>query len=179
MAITLSDVTNRIMSASATLIALVALGTGLYQAKLSRDQAKAAVWPYLISGNSGESGYSRVVQNVGLGPAIIGAFEVQVDSVPVHSWKEAAESLHVQLTFTGSRSTTFRRGLVVPVAANIHLIELPDSADIRLVRSRTKHLRTYICYCSLYGDCWMLDSYLTEPTKVKVCVDDPLRAFRE
>lgn len=67
MGITLSDVTNRTMSASGTIIAMVALGTGLYQAKLSRDQAKAAVWPYLISGNSGENGYSRIVQN-GSGP---------------------------------------------------------------------------------------------------------------
>ncbi|MEO7454945.1 MAG: hypothetical protein ABIY52_01690 [Gemmatimonadaceae bacterium] len=177
MAITLSDVTNRIMSASATLIAVVALGTGLYQAKLSRDQAKAAVWPYLISGNSGENGYSRIVQNVGLGPAIIGAFEVHVDAVPVHSWKEAAESLHVPLTFAGSRSTTFRHGLVVPVSANIHLIEFPDSADVRLVRSRVGHLSTYICYCSLYGDCWALASDITEPSKVKSCTDDRARAF--
>ena len=179
MAITLSDVTNRIMSASATLIALVALGTGLYQAKLSREQAKASVWPYLISGNSGENGYSRVVQNVGLGPAIIGAFEVRVDSVPVHSWKEAAESLHVKIAFTGARSTTFVHGLVVPVAANIHLIELPDSADVRLVRSRTSHLSTYICYCSLYGDCWALKNNVTEPSKVKECTDDAARAFRQ
>ena len=177
MAITLSDVTNRVMSASATLIALVALGTGLYQAKLSRDQAKAAVWPYLISGNSGENGYSRIVQNVGLGPAIIGAFEVHVDNVPVHSWKEAAESLHVKLTFAGSRSTTFRHGLVAPVGANIHLVELPDSADVRLVRSRVSHLRTTICYCSLYGDCWTLNSDIAEPSKVKVCRDDRERAF--
>ncbi|MEO5817164.1 MAG: hypothetical protein ABIT20_17985 [Gemmatimonadaceae bacterium] len=177
MAITLSDVSNRIMSASATIIALVALGTGLYQAKLSREQAKAAVWPYLISGNSGENGYSRIVQNVGLGPAIIRAFEVHVDSVPVHSWKEAAESLHVPITFAGSRSTTFRRGLVVPVSSNIHLVELPDSADIRLVRSRVSHLSTYICYCSLYGDCWALSSDVAEPSKVKVCTDDRARAF--
>ena len=177
MAITLSDVTNRIMSASATLIALVALGTGLYQAKLSREQAKASVWPYLISGNSGEGGYSRIVQNVGLGPAIIGAFEVHVDNVPVHNWKEAAESLHIRLGFTGSRSTTFRHGLVVPVAANIHLIELPDTADIRLVRSRVSHLSTYVCYCSLYVDCWALNSDMAEPSKVKTCTDDRARAF--
>ena len=179
MAISLSDVTNRIMSASATIIAMVALGTGLYQAKLSRDQAKAAVWPYLISGNSGENGYSRVVQNVGLGPAIIGAFEVHVDSVPVHTWKEVAESLHVPLRFTGSRSTSFRHGLVVPMAGNIHLLELPDTTDIRLMRSRVSHLRTYICYCSLYGDCWALHSDITEPTKVKACTADRARVFLE
>src|SRR3954469_4951475 len=115
MPLKLSEITDRIMSASATIIALVALCTGLYQAKLSRDQAKASVWPYLIAGNSGENGYSRIVQNVGLGPAIIGAFEVRVDGKPVHSWKEMADSLHVPIRFTGTRSTTFRRGLVVPV----------------------------------------------------------------
>jgi hypothetical protein len=179
MALTLSDVTNRVMSASATLIALVALSTGLYQAKLSRDQAKAAVWPYLIAGNSGENGYSRIVQNVGIGPAIIGAFEVRVDDFPVRSWKEMAESLHVPLTFAGSRSTTFRHGLVVPVGGNIHLIELPDTTDIRLVRSRVDHLSTYVCYCSLYGDCWALHSDVAEPSKVKVCRDDRSRAFLE
>ena len=165
------------MSASATLIALVALGTGLYQAKLSRDQAKAAVWPYLISGNSGENGYSRIVQNVGLGPAIIGAFEIRVDSVPMHSWKETAESLHVPISFANSRSTTFRRGIVVPVGANIHLVELPDTTDVRLIRSKVSHLHTHICYCSLYGDCWELSGDITEPTKVKACVDDRARAF--
>jgi hypothetical protein len=179
MPLKLSEITDRIMSASATIIALVALGTGLYQAKLSREQAKAAVWPYLISGNSGENGFSRIVQNVGLGPAIIGAFEVHVDSTPMHSWKEVADSLHVPISFKNSRSTTFRKGLVVPIGANIHLIELPDSADIRQIRSRVGHLRTYICYCSLYGDCWALDSDITTPDKVKSCTDDPVRAFRQ
>ena len=179
MPVKLSEITDRIVSASATIIALVALGTGLYQAKLSRDQAKATVWPYLISGNSGENGFARIVQNVGLGPAIIGAFEVHVDGRPMHSWKEVADSLHAPLTFRGSRSTTFRRGLVVPVGANIHLIELPDSADIKLIRAKVSHLRTFICYCSLYGDCWALDSDITTPDKVEACTDDPVRAFRE
>ena len=44
MPVRISEITDRIMSASATIIAMVALGTGLYQAKLSRDQAKAAPW---------------------------------------------------------------------------------------------------------------------------------------
>lgn len=179
MQLKLAEITDRIMSASATIIALVALGTGLYQAKLSREQAKAAVWPYLISGNSGERGYSRMVQNVGLGPAIIGAFEVRVDSAPVHTWQEAAESLHVPIRFTGSKSTTFRRGFVLPVGMNIHLIELPDTSDIMLIRSKVDHLHTLVCYCSLYGDCWRLDSDVAEPDKVKTCKDDPLRSFRD
>jgi hypothetical protein len=180
MRLNLSDITDRIMSASATLIAVVALATGVYQAKLSRDQAKAQVWPYLISGNSGEEGYSRVVQNVGLGPAIIGAFELHVDGHPVRSWKEMADSLHIPLSFRGSRTTTFRHGMVLPVASqDLHLIELPDSNDIRLIRSKAGHIQTVICYCSLYGDCWELRGTIDEPAKVKKCDNDPARAFVE
>lgn len=176
----LAAFTDRIVSASASIIAIVALGTGLYQAKLSRDQARAAVWPYLISGNSGENGYSRIVQNVGVGPAIIGAFEVTVRGRPVHSWKEMADSLHLPLSFRGSRSTTFRRGLVVPTNAteSVHLFELPDSNDIRLIRSKIDSVRFRICYCSLYRECWENNGEIEEPTPVKVCKDDPSRAFQ-
>jgi hypothetical protein len=56
----LDDITNRIVSASATIIAIAALATAVYQAKLSRAQAKASVWPYLLQGNAGNNGYASM-----------------------------------------------------------------------------------------------------------------------
>src|SRR4051812_537577 len=151
----IEDVTNRIVSASATLIALVALRTGLYQSKLMHDQAKAAVMPYLLQGNAGDHGYSRIVQNVGLGPAVIRAFEVRVDGRPLKNWKEVADSLHVTLSWRGHASTTFVPGLLIPAGSRIDLLELPDSNDIRTFRGAMKErLETWVCFCSLYGDCW-------------------------
>ena len=44
MPVRICEITDRMMSASATIVAMVALGTGLNQAELSRDQAKAAAW---------------------------------------------------------------------------------------------------------------------------------------
>ena len=44
MPVRISEITDRIMSASATIIARLALGAGLYQAKLSRDHARPAAW---------------------------------------------------------------------------------------------------------------------------------------
>jgi hypothetical protein len=70
----LDDITNRIVLASATIIAIAALGTAVYQATQSRDQAKTSVWPYLIQGNSGNNGYASIVQNLGVGPAVIKSF---------------------------------------------------------------------------------------------------------
>jgi hypothetical protein len=84
--------TNGVVSASASIVAVIALLTALYQAKLARDQAKASIWPYLIQGNSSNDGYARIVQNVGLGPALIRGFEVTVDEHIVKNWKEAAEA---------------------------------------------------------------------------------------
>jgi hypothetical protein len=175
---TRSRITNDIVSASATLIAIIALVTAVYQAKLMRDQAKASVWPYLIQGNSGNNGYARIVQNVGLGPALIRAFEVRVDGHPVRSWKEAADSMHIAPTWRGVKSTTFRAGLVLPTNTLSELLEIPDSGDVRLFRSRIDHLSTWVCYCSLYDDCWAQGGADYEPKHVKVCVDDPARRFQ-
>ena len=86
----IENITNRIVSGSATIIAIVALATAVYQARLSRDQAKASVWPYLVQGNSSNNGYSRIVQNVGLGPAMIRGFEVLVDGKPTRNWTDVA-----------------------------------------------------------------------------------------
>lgn len=172
-------ISNDIVSLCATLVAVIALGTAIYQAKLMRDQAKATVWPYLIQGNSGNDGYSRIIQNVGVGPAIIRAFEVRVDGVPMHSWREVFDSLHIHPTERGASTTSFRAGLVLPTNTTSELIELPDSGDIRLIRSRVEHLQTWICYCSLYGDCWNEGSTDTEPTPVKTCHENPARRFMD
>ena len=179
----LADLANIFLSGSATIIAIVALATGIYQAKLSRDQANASVWPYLLQGNSGNNGYARIIQNVGIGPALIGAFEVRVGNVVVRSWQEAAESMHVKLTWRDSKTTTMKAGVVIPANTLTELLELPDTADVKLFRAamtraanEKKPLVTWLCYCSIYGKCW---SGTDQPTETKSCRADTSRAFLE
>jgi hypothetical protein len=177
----LGAITNRIISASASLVALAALATAVYQTKLARDQAKAAVWPYLLVGNAGDQGYSRIVQNVGLGPAVIGAVEVRVNGHAVHTWHEAADSMHVKLSGRGYASTSFHGGMVVPVGGRIDLVNLRDTSDIRAFRAAlgANTVETRICYCSLYGDCWDAAQAMMRPKAVKVCTQDPKAEFIE
>jgi hypothetical protein len=180
-ALRLSEITNRFVSASASLIAIAALVTAVYQTKLARDQARATVRPYLIVGNSGNNGYARVVQNVGLGPAIIGAFDVRVDGHPMKTWAEVADAMGVKLSWKGHATTTFRPGIVAPQGATIDLLSLPDSNDVRIFRQALNghSLETRVCYCSLYGDCWQSNpaSYFPEP--VKTCKENPKTMFAE
>jgi hypothetical protein len=170
--------TNTIVSGSATFIAIVALATGIYQAKLSRDQANASVWPFLLQGNSGNNGYARIIQNLGIGPAKIGAFEVTVNGNVVHTWREAAESMHVALSWRGSVTTTMRAGMVIPPNTLTELLGLPDSNDVRLFRAALAHtnLVTRVCYCSIYDKCWVGTD---DPEPTTSCRNDPARAFRE
>ena len=168
-----------IVSIAATVIAVIALATAVYQAKLMRDQAKASVWPYLIQGNSGNGGYSRIVQNVGIGPAIIRAFEVRVDGHVVHDWDEAAESLHITPSWRDVKTTTFRAGIVLPTNTTTELIDVPDTGDVKLFRIRIDHLDTWVCFCSLYGDCWTQGGTDFEPARTKRCTDNPDRRWKD
>ena len=177
----IGTLTNAIVSGSATLIAIVALVVGMYQAKLSRDQANASVWPYLLQGNSDNNGYSRVIQNVGIGPARVRAFEIRVDGKIVHTWREVADSLHVALSWRGHRTTTMRAGVVIPPATLTEVLELPDTNDAKLFRvALASHkIQTWICYCSIYDRCWAGGGTDDEPKDVKSCREDPARAFHD
>ena len=175
----IESITNRIVSGSATMIAIIALATAVYQARLSREQAKASIWPYLVQGNSSNDGYSRIVQNVGLGPALIRGFEVLVDGRPTRDWAEVAAKLGIHPTWRGKRSTTLRAGLVVPTGALIEILNLPDTADQRMMRGAVAHLQTWVCFCSLYGDCWENRSNDFESKRVETCLDSPARRFVE
>jgi hypothetical protein len=181
MSIRLEDITNRIVSASATVIAVIALATGVYQSKLMHDQSKASVLPYLIQGNAGDHGYSRIIQNVGIGPAMIRAFEVRVDSHIVKSWREAADSLHLTLSWRGHSTTTFVPGLLVPAGTRMDLLNLADSSDIHAFRAaiREGRLETWVCFCSVFDDCWANRSGAYVPNPVKACKEDRSRRFLE
>ena len=63
--------------------------------------------------------------------------------------------------------------------AMIELVELPDSADARMLRGAIDHVQTWVCFCSLYGDCWENQSDDYQPTRIGRCVDDPARRFQE
>jgi hypothetical protein len=115
---------SRVVSASAGIVALSALTVSIYQAMLSREQQRMSVWPYLMQYNSGrDGGYFRVVQNAGLGPALIGWTEVAVDGRPQRTWSAVLRAL------VGANDSTLiysslPPGSVLLPAATLELIEM-------------------------------------------------------
>ena len=174
---------DRAVSASAGLVALSALGVSLYQAILSRQQQRMSVWPYVMQYNSFPEGrYQRLVQNAGLGPALVGGFEVLVDGKPQRRWNDVVRAL----TGVGDSTLTYGSlpsGTVLLPGVTHQLLELragPTATAVYRGVNRDR-LRTRVCFCSLYRDCWIADSEARTPTPVRACeaAMDSTRAFEQ
>jgi hypothetical protein len=176
----IEQTTERILSGAAIIIAIIAAVTAIYQTRILRDQARASVWPYLMQYYSTKDGYTRIVENAGLGPAVIRSFEVLVDSQPTKSWPEVIQKLgfdqnqkmHLWTSYIGA-------GTVIPVGAKIETVRDPNPADNDTLRTLMGyHVEVRLCFCSIYGDCWQLRGG-SEPQRVKACTYDPARQFRQ
>jgi hypothetical protein len=179
-----------VLSGSAGIMALSALAVSVYQAYTSRQQQKVSAWPYVSIVNTGAGGYGRIVQNVGLGPALVRSFVVEVDGRPYHAWRDVAraalgaDSVALAAALaeadTGVYTATLGRGVVILPGAMIEVVHAPPGPLATLLRRalNDRQTRMRVCYCSLYGDCWTAGA-ATEPVPTDRCPDDPAREFGE
>jgi hypothetical protein len=172
---------ERWLSIAVGLAAICAVAVSLYQATLAREQLRASAWPYVAQGNGFTTGspYRRVVSNEGVGPARIKSFRVLVDTHPVPTWNAAVRAL----TGEGEPAliySSFGFGSVITPGANRTLLTLPPGARAQKfwVEAQTR-LRTQVCYCSVYDECWNADSEEPEPVPVKSCSADTAAEFKQ
>src|SRR5436305_688082 len=76
-----------------TLIGVSALFVSAYTAYVQRQQVRAAVWPILEYSTSNEPTIRFIVENKGVGPAIIHDVIVRVDGEPMRTWDNALQKL--------------------------------------------------------------------------------------
>src|SRR6185312_6024370 len=76
----------------AALIGLLALCVSGYTAYIQRQQVRAQVWPYLISGNN-DLTQSLTVGNKGVGPAVVHSVQVRIDGKPQTDWNHLMAAL--------------------------------------------------------------------------------------
>ncbi len=176
-----SDRVDRFLSLCAGLAAITAVAVSLYQTSLAREQLRASAWPYLSQGNSfnGSSPYRFVLSNEGIGPARVRSFHVYADGRPMRTWNETVR------VFTGEGEpallySAFHRGTVVPAGVTKDLLTLPNGPRaIAFFVAAQARLRTVVCYCSVYDECWRGDSEVDEPAPVKACAEDSTTVFRQ
>jgi len=141
----------------ALLVSSIAAGASAYQTYVINQQYQASIWPYLgFTLTTSERQVAVVVDNYGLGPALIRTFEVLQDGKPVKSFNEIIDPLEQRhkgpLNVT---VTTLHRGSVVPAAQNITLFSVDNPEVAKRVQAQAAKYDVAICYCSLLGRCWM------------------------
>lgn len=165
------ELTDRILSIAGIVVAACALAITFYQVHVMRTQAAIAVWPHIDQSNyTSPNKYERVISNDGLGPAVIRYLDVEVDGRTVHSWKAAVIHLVAKGSAPGLNFTQsdLPPGTVLLQGKTRTVLDITGAAG----GYASKHwdsLETRVCYCSLYGECWMSLSGTSVSHRVEHC----------
>jgi len=172
---------ERWLSIAVGVAAIVAVMVSLYQARLAREQLRASAWPYISQGNSFANGtpFRRFVTNDGIGPARVRSFRVIVDGHPVPTWNAAVRALTGEGDPGLVYSSVGRGTVLAPGASRTVLTLQPSPRTLRFVIALQTRLRTQVCYCSVYDECWNTDSEADEPSRVNSCSADTTAEFRQ
>jgi len=165
------ELTDRILSITGVVVAACALIVTFYQVHLMRDQAKISVWPHIEQYNTtSASEFQRVISNEGLGPAVIRYLSVTVDGKSVKNWRAAVirlinEGPDPKLNFMQS---DLPPGAVLLQGKKRTVIQIMGAAG-GYASQHWKSLVIRVCYCSLYGQCWMNRSGSSVDQRVPHC----------
>jgi hypothetical protein len=179
-----ADRTDRLLSVCAVIVAVSSVAVAVYQTRIMREQQKASAWPHVAQWNSLPRGgsYTRTVENSGIGPALVGAFQVRVDGIPRHDWGSVVRALTGTTGDGGLVYSSLGQGTVLLPGTSRAVLTLPPGplATGFWQQAQTR-LDTRVCYCSVYGDCWIaVDSVKARaPRPVRACVADSSADFRQ
>jgi len=123
-----------------------------YTANVQLKQVQAQVWPYLIVGNN-DLTQSLVVDNKGMGPAIVRSVQVRIDGKPQRNWNQLVATLGMSKHHFAQ--TTVNQYVLSP-GEQLQAIRFPDK-DLwqQFHDAAMNRLSVDICYCSTLGECWV------------------------
>ena len=170
-----------IVALSAVVIGLSALVVSVVQVQIMRQEQHASVWPRLaIAKSYNEDGLSIEVVNPGIGPAVIQHVRVTVDDSVRQSWPAALGALVPNQSNFNTRQS-FISDRVVQAGERITTLGVAPGEAADSVHERLGRLSVEICYCSVYGRCWLARAFrhgTVAPTAVRACRLSEEQRFR-
>ncbi|NKI30923.1 hypothetical protein [Croceivirga thetidis] len=177
--------TDRILGISAMLISLMTLVIFIYQTNIMREQSKLSVKPRLdfttnFGGNDSITTIQEVIENKGLGPAIIDSiyFKFKEERYPIDIENFLGEKLpkvletgYLAQSATLGRGTTISPGEERPIYTYvINSDKLPEVMEYLGVTDEGENpFPIEVIYTSIYEDeLWKMDNNdISVPIKVK------------
>jgi hypothetical protein len=172
-----------IIAASAILISCVSLYIAMQQTSTMEKTLAASSWPLLQmhTGNAsnGEPNISFVIQNVGVGPAIVKDFYAEYNgkrtSIPAKIIGLCCGSFptNKRKFEAGDPLSNFVANTVIRAGEDLDVLNLPrapknEAVWLKLNDERFR-MKYYACYCSILGNCWESDLSGTDTKPVQQC----------
>ncbi|MGA9341543.1 MAG: hypothetical protein WBV61_04350 [Rhodanobacteraceae bacterium] len=143
---------DRVTAIAAIVIGLVAVAVAAYTAVVQREQVRAQVWPYLISGND-DLTQSLTVNNKGVGPAIVRSVQLRINGKPQTDWNHALAALGLPPHHFIQSTINYD---VLSPGEELQVIRFPDQGLWqRFGSAASDRLAMDICFCSTLGECWV------------------------
>lgn len=159
-----------LVALTALFVGIVTTAVSVYSAHTDRAFAKASVWPKIeIYRSFNKSKFSYGVINKGTGPALIQYAKVNIDGKFIKAWKEVPTFSNVVQSHL-SNSTLPALQIINPL-----VYEGPLVTDFL---TQDEQVSIELCYCSIYGDCWLVDRS-NETKEIAECTVAEEEAFQQ
>lgn len=155
----------------AVFIALTSVAITLWEARATREHDRMSVWPRLAQESSDSAGsFTRTITNVGLGPALVKSYTIRVDNAPLTSWNAiVASMLGPSQPVPGFYFSTVGPGTVILPGHTIQVLTISAPKVSALAMAQDHRVVGRLCYCSLYDECWTIESTQADPSPVRNC----------
>ena len=142
---------------AALIVSISAVAVGLYEAALQRHHDRAEVWPHPeIEVFTKLTGAEIVLENTGIGPAIVHAVVVTVDVRPQHNWREVLRRLNGTEPLPFSNYSTVQHGL--RPGDRLPMLDVPVADVPRDFWKSIARVGVSICYSSVFDQYWVVES---------------------
>lgn len=162
-----------LISVCTMVISLVETSIMQKQQQAMTESAKVSVWPYVTTltttgMDNGEIQFKMIVENKGVGPALINTMELLYDGNSVDkSLIEAVRDHCPDAIVTNYFSNSIQKMILSPgEKKSIVSFNLKD-ADFMNFAQFTEKVDTRYCYSNIYGDIWV--STDSTPVESKEC----------
>lgn len=165
---------STMMAALALVTSVAALGVAVIEARISDNQQRALVWPYLELGTgfSGDGFYFTAV-NKGAGPARLQGVSVSLNGTPVRNALELATVANEgepPFGYDVIRASSATQRVLRP-GEELTLFAVPWRAETRAVFDSGKplNLEATACFCSIFDECWEVKANDRSPPQRAAC----------
>ena len=163
------------------ILSLVVAYATYVQADATRAIQAASVWPRLqisllmqnLVDNDETSRMAVMLSSTGNGPATVRQISVVVDGEEMESWAETVRKLG-QKDEQFDSTWVFGSSILPGESRDLLVIFGPPAIPAAEAYSQDR-LEISVCYCSIYGDCWIAKSKepIEEPVPICKAVSDP------